>query len=368
MLPLSAGGAMPPMPVMHPGLLSGAPLPPQPWGLPPDAALLPTSFGSGPLSQVMRAATTGGTAAQGRPQRWSSNGLTEQGLQHGAVSSPQSGSDAEAAAEGAAAAAGGDAPCGAPLRGKSPGMSRRTSSTGLAACDSRRCVEPYFTKQACALPSEPPFLGIPAHVRGWARVRFAYRLRALHALPTRESYDIVSATFSRLFPNDFDRAIPVISHREVDKLLVQWEAAVAALERAELRWQLTGREPRRLRGNCGPLVGCCDSGCGGCCCGASCLACCPEARTVNIIAELTVRAALDQAAASRSLSPLASAPCPLCCPHALHHCCWCAGVHGAVHRSAYKAWSTPLRRRGARPSRPRSRPAGLCCSRARAPP
>lgn len=42
-----------------------------------------------------------------------------------------------------------------------------------------------------------------------------------------ESYSIVSATFSRLFPNDFDRAIPVFNHKEVDLLLLQWEAAVA---------------------------------------------------------------------------------------------------------------------------------------------
>jgi hypothetical protein len=103
---------------------------------------------------------------------------------------------------------------------------------------------------------------IPPHVRGWARVRWAYRSRALQALPKRESYDVVSATFSRLFPDDFDRAIPVISHREVDKLLIQWEAAVGLLERAELKRRRTGREPMRLLGSCGRLFGCCAEGAG----------------------------------------------------------------------------------------------------------
>ena len=36
----------------------------------------------------------------------------------------------------------------------------------------------------------------------------------------------VSATFRRIFPDSFDRAIPIIRHKEVDKLLLQLDMAM----------------------------------------------------------------------------------------------------------------------------------------------
>jgi hypothetical protein len=137
---------------------------------------------------------------------------------------------------------------------------------------------------------------IPHDLRGWARVRWAFRSKELRDLTRRETYDVVSSTFARLFPRDFDRAIPVIKHKGVDTLLLQWEAAVAALERAELKRLRTGREPLRLAGMCGPLFGCCAEsiGCSCCACAMHCAdspnsSCClPQGATVRIIPELQV--------------------------------------------------------------------------------
>lgn len=42
-------------------------------------------------------------------------------------------------------------------------------------------------------------------------------------LSLRVGFRQVSATFKRLFPEDFDRAIPVIKHYAVDKLLFQMD-------------------------------------------------------------------------------------------------------------------------------------------------
>ena len=39
-------------------------------------------------------------------------------------------------------------------------------------------------------------------------------------------YIQVSATFRRIFPDSFDRAIPIIRHKEVDKLLLQLDMAM----------------------------------------------------------------------------------------------------------------------------------------------
>eukprot|EP00775_Hariotina_reticulata_P011017 gene11017-11171_t len=99
-------------------------------------------------------------------------------------------------------------------------------------------------------------MSIPGKWRGWARVRFALYYRnynrfhncksVLLRLPEMEMYSIVTSTFNRLFPKDFDRAIPVFNHKKVDLLLMDWEAAVAALEKAEMTRERTGREPLRL--------------------------------------------------------------------------------------------------------------------------
>jgi hypothetical protein len=286
-------------------------VPPQPWGLPPDAALLNTSFSSGPLgtwnsgSKGYRAATTGGISAQPSPRqqqsfnRWSAGGIAEQRSLLGQSSQAAAGygasrvtspllSDTDAVATIIAGSE------GAVLV---PGQSRPVSSTEAiaAAIDEQAPVGEAGQVNDAFFDQRHGFFPIPPHVRGWARVQWAYHSKELFDLPRRESYDVVSATFKRLFPQEFDRAIPVINHRGVDKLLLQWEAAVAALERAELKRRRTGREPLRLTGRCGPLLGCCAESiaCGCCPCGMSCMdeesgACWPAGSAVKIIPELQV--------------------------------------------------------------------------------
>jgi len=319
--PAAAAGGMSAAPLMPHASVCSAGLPPQPWGLPPDAALLNTSFGSSPLnvlgpwgsgSKGFRAATTGGIGCQGAPQqqhshRWSAGGIAEQ-RPHLAHGGPAAGYGASRVTSPLlsepelipAVTAGPEA---GPL-GKSPSQTRPGSATEAAVAGYKAAeaagigpeVEAsdfYYDRLLC---DQHGFLPVPPHVRGWARVRWAYRTKELLDLPKRESYDIVSATFSRLFPDDFDRAIPVINHKQVDKLLLQWEAAVAALERAEFKKRRTGREPLRLTGPCGAMFGCCAEsiGCSCCSCTVGCFyeagsSCClPEGRAVKIIPELQV--------------------------------------------------------------------------------
>jgi hypothetical protein len=49
----------------------------------------------------------------------------------------------------------------------------------------------------------------PQKPRGWARVRQAFQDKELSKVLENESYSIVTSTFKRLFPNDYDTAIPV---------------------------------------------------------------------------------------------------------------------------------------------------------------
>lgn len=412
----------------HPSI-SHLSVPPQPWGLPPDAALLNTSFGSSPLGPwgsgskaAFRAATTGGiVGVPVQPQqsfnRWSAGGVAEQrsftrpagqvasGHGNSRVTSPLL-SDQEGPAAGAAAAAGAD---GSVLL---PGQSRPASSTETAAIaaaiDDDTLVgelgpaDNTFFGPVC---NSHGFLLPPAHMEhGWGRVKWAIRTKELFDLPRRESYDVVSATFKRLFPDEFDRAIPVIKHRGVDKLLLQWEAAVAALERAELKKQRTGREPLRLTGACGPLLGCCAEsiGCGCCPCGMSCMphpgsTCLPEGCTVKIIPELQVRQqtcmqhACTCAHSQHGLHKCWETPSGVCCRTAAlvssGNTCLMQYKYSAVSacadvflpspilsslppacRTPSRAWRQRSSRRGAPRSPPPSRPAGLCCSRRRAQP
>jgi hypothetical protein len=83
-------------------------------------------------------------------------------------------------------------------------------------------------------------------------VRAALASGRLLRLPyDAKNYSIVTATFKRLFPRDYDGAIPVINHKEVDKLLMEWENAVARLERAVMTRARTGREPTKRVQCCG---------------------------------------------------------------------------------------------------------------------
>jgi len=79
---------------------------------------------------------------------------------------------------------------------------------------------------------------------------------------------------------------------QVDLLLMEWEATVAALEKAELTKERTGREPLKLdSARCGKLLTCCPGACGcaGCHSYTICLeACCGRSHMKPIIPELLV--------------------------------------------------------------------------------
>lgn len=402
------------VPLMAHSSMTHIHVPPQPWGLPPDAALLSTSFGSGPLgtwnsgSKGYRAATTGGITAPSPRQsfsRWSAGGVAEQrsllgqGSQTAGYSASRVTSPLLSETDAVATVIAGSE--GAVLV---PGQSRPVSSTeaAIAAAIDEQApvgemgqVKDAFFEQM--MYKRQGFFPIPPHVRGWARVRWAYHSKELFDLPRRESYDVVSATFKRLFPHEFDRAIPVINHRGVDKLLLQWEAAVGALERAEMKRRRTGREPLRLTGMCGPLLGCCAESiaCGCCPFGTSCVNedsgdCWPAGSAVKIIPELqvcllaaTAPAGLDRGRHGHKQSMLLVVlnSCA-CCPDlylaavALQDCqmwaVWFTPVCDVLVvlgcRTPSRAWRHRLRRPGARPSPLPSPPAGLCCSRRRAQP
>jgi hypothetical protein len=61
----------------------------------------------------------------------------------------------------------------------------------------------------------------------WALARHHLHDGSLLALPGQPRYSVVSAFFKKLFPRDFDRAVPIINHREVDALLARWDWHVA---------------------------------------------------------------------------------------------------------------------------------------------
>ncbi|GLC55507.1 hypothetical protein PLESTB_000995000 [Pleodorina starrii] len=81
----------------------------------------------------------------------------------------------------------------------------------------------------------------------WAFVRAAVASGAVAALPRSRRYCVVSATFSRLFPEDFDRAVPVVNHREVDQLLRRLDGHVAEYERVGQRLRRRTWWPGRLQ-------------------------------------------------------------------------------------------------------------------------
>jgi hypothetical protein len=57
----------------------------------------------------------------------------------------------------------------------------------------------------------------------WQLARVHLHDGSLLTLPANPRYSVVSAFFKKLFPADFDRALPVLRHREVDELLAQWD-------------------------------------------------------------------------------------------------------------------------------------------------
>jgi hypothetical protein len=71
---------------------------------------------------------------------------------------------------------------------------------------------------------------VPTASERWEFVRQAVWDGRVALLPWRSRYSVVSAAFLRLFPEDFDRAIPVINFKEVDLLLMRADQHMAAYE------------------------------------------------------------------------------------------------------------------------------------------
>lgn len=59
------------------------------------------------------------------------------------------------------------------------------------------------------------------------------RFRRLVRVPFALTLAQVSSTFQKLFPESFDRAIPVIRHRKVDMLLVELDKAMWQYEQVQ---------------------------------------------------------------------------------------------------------------------------------------
>ncbi|KAG2500669.1 hypothetical protein HYH03_001435 [Edaphochlamys debaryana] len=85
----------------------------------------------------------------------------------------------------------------------------------------------------------------------WGFLREAVWDGRVARLPGRMRYSIVSATFQKLFPDEFDRAIPVINHKEVDQLLSKVDWHMAQYEFAKKYEAKTGVKLMRRSGFCG---------------------------------------------------------------------------------------------------------------------
>ncbi|GIM03101.1 hypothetical protein Vretimale_7897 [Volvox reticuliferus] len=88
----------------------------------------------------------------------------------------------------------------------------------------------------------------------WEVVRQAVWSGRVAQLPWRHRYSVVSATFLRLFPEEFDRAIQVINFKTVDLLLMQVDRHMAQYEYAVQYEEKTGKQLFGRDGFCG-LVG-----------------------------------------------------------------------------------------------------------------
>ncbi len=111
-----------------------------------------------------------------------------------------------------------------PIRSQSPLVRQRGAAGAAGASSSARGAG-----SAAAGNGFNGLTSLRSRPRGWALVKRAMRTGALQKLLDSDSYSVVTATFKRLFPDDFDRAVPVLNHKEVDMLLMKWETAVAAV-------------------------------------------------------------------------------------------------------------------------------------------
>jgi hypothetical protein len=74
-------------------------------------------------------------------------------------------------------------------------------------------------------------------------VQWAHERGVLLRVLEEHSYSLLTSTFIRLYPKEFDRIVAVVNHQKVDKLLTKWEKLVAQLARME-------REPPLQCGGC----------------------------------------------------------------------------------------------------------------------
>ena len=91
----------------------------------------------------------------------------------------------------------------------------------------------------------------------WGILREAVLDGRVRLLPSAKEYSIVSSTFLKLFPDSFDRAVPVIRHKEVDELLTQLDLCMWDFQRADTYRNKMGRRPEgrlSLWGLWGPKV------------------------------------------------------------------------------------------------------------------
>ncbi|GBF99191.1 hypothetical protein Rsub_11636 [Raphidocelis subcapitata] len=105
-------------------------------------------------------------------------------------------------------------------------------------------VAPTSSGPSCS----PPRAAVkPGRAAGlWAFARTAMRDGRLRKLAHSEQYSLVGAVFSTLFPDDFDRVVPVFNYRECDLLMRRWDKAMAQLEAAEHAIKLGGK-PRLVK-------------------------------------------------------------------------------------------------------------------------
>ena len=65
--------------------------------------------------------------------------------------------------------------------------------------------------------------------------------------------DVVSESFRNLFPEDFDRALPIRDCKELDLLVAKWDTTMGLLERQEEYRERTG-----IRGKISRKYSTCD--------------------------------------------------------------------------------------------------------------
>lgn len=70
----------------------------------------------------------------------------------------------------------------------------------------------------------------------WTLARVAVWSGRVRRLPASSSYDLVSSTFSALFPLEFDCVVPIFNCGAVESLLLQWNRTMTSLE--DVSWCL----------------------------------------------------------------------------------------------------------------------------------